>query len=412
MRIQSVAARLVLVLAAVCAVVSCGDDPVTPQPGVTLASGTATSQVLYADQTAGEAQIKFTANGAWVASVMSVTTREIYREPVTWLSLSAYAGSAGDNAIDLTLTPNTTGKARKAEVHITSAGTTVTVSVEQKAEQKGSAPDVEVKGTVKQITCTVTEDGMRTGFTTMSFTYDQQGRVSRMVQDMQDLSDEWDEDGEMVNSQAVTNFTYGNGTASYAFAFSIEGVNVDGMSVRGDAKLDAQGRVVSGTLVETLDEDDEDEESTPVTYTLAYDDNGYLYRSSGRNAEGNFGALLSWQEGNLMTIDWSKAGQSERRDICAYGTQENCANIDFNWLIALDSDGAEIASGDSYKLFSILGMTGRRARNLSTRMVDASQNELIVKWECDTAGRPIKVTVTDGDDSLSEKEEYTITYVK
>ena len=411
MRIQSVAARLVLVLATVCAVVSCGDDPVTPEPSVTLSSGTATSQVLYADQTVGESQIKFTASDAWVASVVSVDTREAYREPVNWLSLSAYAGGAGDQAITLTLTPNTTGKARKAEVHITSAGTTVKVTVEQKAENAGAPAEVGIKGMVKQITYKSWDDDFQDCEGQMTITYDGQGRVQTMVQRIREFDEEdWDEDmdlGKAVELTSVTtvNLSYGNGTAHYTISVEVDGENDDEMDVKGNAKLDAQGRVVSGDYVD-------DDDDSAVSYSLTYDANGFLQKSQVRDDDGEFSAMFVWENGNPTRIDWRMPGTSTYSDTFVYGTQENCANIDLNWLVAFDSEGAEIMSGDHHHVFAMLGMVGRRARNMVERMRDMSVSDTTYKYECDAAGRPVKITVQGVDDRVTEKEEYTITYTK
>lgn len=136
--ILSLFARLVLMLSAVCLVVSCGDDPLPPQEYVSLTEGSSASLVFPADKTGWENQIIFNSTGKWTAAVVSAASNSSYSEPVYWLLLSDYGGDAGDNTIGMSLAENATGKDRKAEIHITCGQSKVTLTVVQKAEKKGA----------------------------------------------------------------------------------------------------------------------------------------------------------------------------------------------------------------------------------------------------------------------------------
>lgn len=108
---------------------------------ITLKEGISNSQTVYADETQKTDGIKFTAVAPWTATVSKVASSRADNNETDWLKLSAYSGSAGEHTLSLTLSENTTGLDRKAEIRIVCGETTITIIVEQKATtQTGDKP--------------------------------------------------------------------------------------------------------------------------------------------------------------------------------------------------------------------------------------------------------------------------------
>ena len=116
-----------------CFVSACSNDDGSPKQ-IELAGGTSTEQTVYADQTHTDGGIRFTAQAAWTATVSDITgSRTDMPVKPDWLTLSAYSGGAGEQALALTLKENLTGHDRKALITITCGDTAITIIVEQKA---------------------------------------------------------------------------------------------------------------------------------------------------------------------------------------------------------------------------------------------------------------------------------------
>ena len=126
---------------------ACSSEESEPEGAIVLTGGTQTSQTIYADETQKSEGIKFTATEPWTATVTETKTRADGSN-VDWLKLSAYSGGAGEFTLNLTLTPNTSGKSRKAEIRITAGKTVLTIAVEQKAETESGTG---VLKTIKKI---------------------------------------------------------------------------------------------------------------------------------------------------------------------------------------------------------------------------------------------------------------------
>lgn len=167
---------------------ACSDDEGTTTEGaVVLDKNTQTTQTVYADETQKNEGIKFTATEPWTATVNEVKTKA-EGSNVDWLKLSAYSGGAGEFTLNLTLTPNTTGKSRKAEIRIVAEKTVLTITVEQKAEtENGVEPKVKP---VKKITCKLVDNAVKAKYPDyidivtekqFTFSYDDNGRVKELV---------------------------------------------------------------------------------------------------------------------------------------------------------------------------------------------------------------------------------------
>lgn len=164
---------------------ACSSEESEPEGAIVLTGDTQTLQTIYADETQKNEGIKFTATEPWTATVTETKTRADGSSTVDWLTLSAYSGGAGEFTLNLTLSPNTTGKSRKAEIRIIAGKTVLTITVEQKAETESGAG---VLKTIKKIACKevfnsdkVYDSSDYTSEWTRTFSYDEQGRVARIV---------------------------------------------------------------------------------------------------------------------------------------------------------------------------------------------------------------------------------------
>lgn len=172
---------LLLLLAV--ALTSC-DEVLGTQNQIELADGTSTSLVVSADENL-EATIKFTAESSWTASVNELAASKS-SDGVSWLTLSGYSGEAGENTITISLIKNYTGVSRKAEIKIVCGDSEVVITV----EQKGEAASGNIVKQVKQVIYKVIEnsdvdlgnDHRDDGYT-MSYSYDEEGRVARIKKD-------------------------------------------------------------------------------------------------------------------------------------------------------------------------------------------------------------------------------------
>lgn len=163
---------------------ACSSEEGGTDGSIILTGGTETSQTIYADETQKSEGIKFTATEPWTATVTETKTRADGGSTVDWLKLSAYSGGAGEFTLNLTLSPNTTGKSRKAEIRIIAGKTVLTITVEQKAETESG---VEVLKTIKKIIHKAVFNSNKVYSSdyisedTRTFSYDEQGRVARIV---------------------------------------------------------------------------------------------------------------------------------------------------------------------------------------------------------------------------------------
>ncbi len=136
--------RAALALPLVLFAVSCSesnDDGGDDKP-VKLSPETKQEQQVYADNQQAPAPIKFTATAPWTATVAEIATKAEAGSEVDWLTLSAYKGDPGDISLTMTLSPNYTGAARKAEIRIACGGTIITITVEQKGTtEQGEVPE-------------------------------------------------------------------------------------------------------------------------------------------------------------------------------------------------------------------------------------------------------------------------------
>ena len=274
-------------------------------------------------------------------------------------------------------------------------------------------PDVPDVSTVGRVTKIVSRSWEGTGYDegyTLEFFYDQKGRVTRMVQTEVDEYDKPSGESGTVEVKAEVTLTYANGTASYHIAYSEDGVVKPDQWVKGTAKLDASGRVVSGEYTDMDDDEDGDNEEYHSTYTLTYDANGYLVKSEGMDGDDPLTETLTWTSGNLTQVNWGRENGQDLIDKAVYGQVENNANIDLNYFLVLDSEGFDFSAGDPYKIFAMLGMLGKRSSNMATKVTEAWGDVKLYTYAPVTNGKVTKIVQLEQEDSYAETEEFEITY--
>lgn len=405
----------VMLLFVVGMMVSCGDDNPTPvkKDTITLDKTTVQNQVCWADDTQGESAITFNASTDWSAVVREVETKSIPQpsiKPVDWLTLSAYAGGAGKNSLIISLKKNETGNDRSAEVTITAGKSVLTLTIVQKSTKKGEASEGDVKGLVTKVTCKSWYENKDDGEYTVEFFYDQQGRVTRITQTETNEYDTPQGEAGTVLSKAEVTLTYGSGTASYYMAYSEDGMVNPNHWVKGSAKLDAQGRVLSGEYTDKDDDDEGDNEECYGTYTLTYDANGYLVKSEGMDGDDPLTETLKWDAGNLIEVNRGTEDGRELVDRVVYGSVKNNGNVDLNWLFVLSSEGFDFSTGDPNKVFAVLGLTGKRTANMPTKVTETWGDVDTFTYE--TTEKGVLTKITSKTDDGRSRDEYVITYGK
>ena len=74
----------------------------------------------------------FVATASWTATIAEVPTARDANHSPGWISLNKYSGEAGEHTLNITLTPNNTGKTRTATITVNSGSEEIVVSVTQK----------------------------------------------------------------------------------------------------------------------------------------------------------------------------------------------------------------------------------------------------------------------------------------
>ena len=123
------------------AISGCGDDENQPT-NITVENKDALNQTVYANEM--PATVSFVTKGAWTSSISEGATKST----VSWLGISPDSGDeAGSYTITISIAPNDTGSDRSAIITITSDGTTISVTVSQKATKRDGTlydPDIAV----------------------------------------------------------------------------------------------------------------------------------------------------------------------------------------------------------------------------------------------------------------------------
>lgn len=232
------------------------------------------------------------------------------------------------------------------------------------------------------------------GKSTIEFFYDEQGRLVKMVEesddDAVDVNPMPDDSTrytrrKMLRSRrrgvaasdsvtydldrSILNIAYGRGEISYEIV-SIEDGEELPYKDNGRATLDNNGRVTSGSVTYYEEEygDSGRVEWVPEAtgYRLSYNSLGQLTRV---NSDADGIETLTWTDGNLASCTWGDSANVV--DKAYYGSLANNLNVDINFFSLLsEAEGFCFATGDSYNVFALLGLTGTRTKNMVERVVD------------------------------------------
>ncbi len=384
---------------------------------------TPTQQTIYADKTNVTDCIRFVASDSWKATV-SPSSRV---DGVDWITLSAYSGGIGENTISITLTVNTTGQDRKADIIITTGDTTITITIEQKATTKdGSEPSVPTDGNL--ITKIIQQNYYKSGGKleddgeeTYEFIYDENNRLIKVIateENSLSYPDGYTGTKKDTETTITTfNITYPNGMVTYEMTITTDGVEQK-VKPSGSIVL-KNGRAISGTCIDYDEKESGNYVKYVTTYTLSYDTNGYLIKSSriedGEDADDE---VITWTNGNPTQVVWGYQGSTQLIDRATYGNVKNQTNLDLNWLLALNSEGWDFATGDCYKIFAAIGYTGTRSTHLANTMTDGAEavnsgnrTYTYTYQMSETNGLPVKITSKTTAEYGTESE-FTIVYGK
>ena len=145
------------------------------------------NQTLEGDALSG-AGITFTANAAWSATVQEV------RSGASWLTISPDHGEAGTYTLSITLEANDTGADRAAEIIISCNGSTLKITITQKAAEQvtPSLPVIEEKNRIGAIifdtyyTDSAYPNGAEeSSIAKVNFTYNDKGEVCQIERDIE-----------------------------------------------------------------------------------------------------------------------------------------------------------------------------------------------------------------------------------
>lgn len=376
--------KLFTLLCLCCLTAACSDDE--ESKSIVLTNGTQTSQTVYADETTGNSGgIHFTAAADWTATVTAVISKAEGGSTVDWLSLSAYSGGPGEYTLTLTLTENTTGQDRKAQIEIRCGADVIIITVEQKGTtEEGDTPEEPVAPAGKRLsrveyTHVSSENPDSYDKHIMTFEYDNEGRLAVFHQ----ISYTGDEQGYYADD--VCTFTYEPGQMKIVYeedGYSDPRTYIAKLNEAGDVSLfyeepeystttaawmfkyDADGylqQILEDYMYEVdVDEgggDNDDESVAP--------DPGYGRGSAATRSFDSEMLSLTWQNGNLVsTIDdeW-REGNLMDWDYTSY--TNDTPGLDFNVLGArilfgyLDATYSDLAN----MLFA-LRMLGQNSKNL------------------------------------------------
>ena len=204
--------RITSIMLLLLTLAACTKDPETKNE-IVLDKDTTTEQTIYADQTSTAKGISFHADADWFATVKEVATKATDNTPVDWITLSQYEGGAGDFTLTLTVKENHTQADRKAEISIVCGTTVIKVTIEQKATNKNGIKIKRVK-TVEYVEAFgpqyAKESHNSNDNVKFTYSYDQEGRIAKVVQSYEDEASTYLFDyhivGEITVNESLDNF--------------------------------------------------------------------------------------------------------------------------------------------------------------------------------------------------------------
>ncbi len=397
------------------------EDPDKPNP-IELSGETPTQQTVWADETQTPKNIAFKALAPWTATVSeaAANTKAEGGNKADWLTLSKYAGEAGEVSLTATLSPNYTRADRKAEIRITCNDKTVVLTVEQKATKADGTlpedPDKPEQPDLKNRIMRIVKyryyemAGLDPIDEYYEFEYDETGRVTNV---------KWHESGDEVDGVTVeenTTVTYKDGSVSY------ESKHTEGSGTStstGSIVLDENGRAVSGKS-NFRDMYEGFIEAWSYIYNLTYNAEGHLIETNVTEKDDNTNKTenslykITWANGNPTQAFCQFPDSESFVDEATYGPIENKTNIDLNWLLLLDTEAWDFATGDPTHIFSMMGYMGKRPQNMVKSVTDGYSQPHFTStydYQLDNEGRIAKIIEITGD-GTPNRIEYLIFYAE
>ena len=366
---------------------ACSNDPGgDDKNAIHLTPGTPTSYRLYADETSLSANISFSTESAWHATVSETRASE-----VNWITLSPDHGdAAGDYTVSVTLAVNTSGADRKATVTFESGGTKVKITIEQQAttaegdipgDGEGTGPATPKK-LISQIVCSHADD-----LETITFTYDDQNRITKIENIYNDYNSE---DVEETYSREFL-YEYGEGVIHVKTVYSSSDNIFKDEPEEYTAYLNKAGYVTRIAW----------EDGSEVTYT--YDDENHLILVKADGAQETY----VWENGNIVeTCTTYPAYPNEEPYVIRYayyGEHPNKENFElYYYFFAWDDE------------LGIAGRTGVLNRNLLKQVrsqgSQAGKDDCDITYEFDDEGFVTKFS--DRYSETSTPHVYTVTYIE
>lgn len=405
--------RKLLVLSFImCSVLAaCGDGDGNEPKEIVLKDGSQASQTIYANETKGKDEgIRFSTTGPWTAEVTEATTRAAGSE-VDWLKLNQYSGDkAGDYTLTLTLKENLTGADRKAVIRISCNGTTITITVEQKAKKEdGTIPEFQSGKLLSQVQYKIEYDIHGNGGNVIdigiaTFTYDDRNRVIKISN-----KDEY-------GDESSSSFTYSDHAITEKYDWEEDNYSIQQEIIY---TLDADNkRVESWTNEERETQNGEDRGYWKGKGTHHYNEAGYLMSVDIRT-ESLHGIspdisenkdVCEWKDGNLIKA--GEEGKSKYTTLVEYSDIDNTGNLDLNFLVTqtewLDCLAFEEAGIKAF------GYIGKRSAKLMKKETDQYDNHYYTyEYKMNEDGTVGGVTVTEyaSSGTMESKRVYTLTYI-
>lgn len=186
-----------------------------------------------------------------------------------------------------------------------------------------------------------------------------------------------------ITDKTIIDITYGQRKVSYIMTDFEDGEERP-YKDNGEATLDANGRVTKGSV--TYWDYKEDNYGNPTSWYSETNNYQLTYNSTGQLTKMDWsdGApqTISWTNGNLTLCDWGEQ-PGECQDKATYSNLPNNTNLDINHANLLSyGEGFMFATGDDTNIFSLIGLTGSRSKNMVSTVTESFYgNEYLWEFE-------------------------------
>lgn len=389
-----------MLLLTLCLLPACSEDDNHDVP-IRLTNGTQKEQTFYADDGWIMNCINFTADGPWEASIQPGNSSASNQE--NWIYLSSTSGEAGDFSLHLLLQPNETGNIRTARILLRCEMSQVRITVTQQATNSdGSHPapptNPNLKGNVKYIRMTEYDEYKTLNkVNEITFLYNNDAQVKKVVCKTQ----KQEGNGTISTQTDSISITRGNQQVSYTIQSFKNGTRPNGY-VKGDIELSPKNYALRGTC-ETYDADNR--QTGRSSYELFYTSESLLSQTRITTKEQTKEYRFTWSNGNPTQMIWGNDNGISFTETASFTSIVNITNIDLNWLLMMPTKGWAAASGDVHNIFSMLGYTGKRSKNM-VNAIHETDNTNFDRYHYDFVfnryGQPIQIVRKDLEELIPE----------